>query len=50
MSKNRGKLTVISLLVVIIVVCGGYMLLHPSSSKKVPSEKATWKGEITWPK
>lgn len=39
MSKNRGKLTVISLLVVIIVVCGGYILLHPSSSKKVASEK-----------
>ena len=47
MSKNRGKLTVISLLVVIIVVCGGYMLLHPSSSKKVPSEKATKTETIT---
>ena len=47
MSKNRGKLTVVSLLVVIIVVCGGYMLLHPSSSKKVASEKATKTETIT---
>ena len=47
MSKNRGKLTIISILVVIIVVCGGYMLLHPSASKKVVSEKATKTEKIT---